>query len=138
MPEEAPVLRNITVREYMSPAPITVAPDTDIQEAIRLLLEHRISGMPVVDAHGNLVGMLSERDCMKVALDAAYHESAAGKVRDFMSPEVETVYLDDTVVELAERFYTKPFRRYPVIDEENRLVGIIARRDVLRALQRLW
>jgi predicted transcriptional regulator len=132
------MLRKITVRDYMTANLITFTPDMDIQEAINQLVAKKLSGATVVDEHGNLVGNLSERDCMKVALDAAYHEEMGGKVKEFMATDVKTVHADMSVVELAELFYQTPLRRYAVFDDENRLIGQITRRDVLRALQAIW
>jgi len=108
----------------------------DIMEAIRLLLENRISGAPVVDKLGNLVGMLSEKDCLRVALHAGYHGEWGGRVDEYMHPDVITVDSDTSVLDVAHRFIEGPYRRYPVM-KENRLLGQISRRDVLRAMQTL-
>lgn len=127
-----------TVRDYMAASLVTFTPDMDIQDAINLLVTKKISGAPVVDQHGNLVGILSERDCMKIALNAAYHEEMSGKVKEYMSTDVKTVDAEMNIADLAELFYREPLRRYPVFDDEGRLVGQISRRDVLRALQEAW
>lgn len=132
------MLRKITVRDYMTANLVTFSPDMDIEDAIEQLIDKRISGAPVVDEHGNLTGMLSERDCMQVALNLSYHEETGGKVRDFMSTDVKSVQSDMNIVELAELFYKTRLRRYVVFDDENRLIGQISRRDVLRALQAIW
>lgn len=132
------MVRKITVRDYMAANLVTFTPDMDIQDAIDALVTKKISGASVVDQRGNLVGMLSELDCMKVALNAAYHSEMGGKVKDFMSTEVKTVYADMNITDLAKLFYKEHMRRYPVFDDENRLVGQISRRDVLRALQSGW
>lgn len=131
------MLKRITVKDYMAANLITFTPDMDILDAINQLVEKKISGASVVDEQGNLVGMLSEKDCMKVALNASYHGEMGGIVSEFMTRDVKTVQADMSIVELAELFYSTPFRRYAVFDEENRLVGQISRRDVLRALQNL-
>lgn len=128
-------LRKITVRDYMAANLVTFTPDMDIQTAINELVGKKISGAPVVDQHGNLVGMLSEHDCMKVALNAAFHDEMGGKVREFMNADVKSVQAEMSVVELAELFYQTSLRRYAVFDHEHRLIGQISRRDVLRALQ---
>lgn len=130
--------RKNTVRDYMAASLVTFTPDMDIQDAINLLVTKKISGAPVVDQHGNLVGILSERDCMKIALNAAYHEEMSGKVKEYMSTDVKTVDAEMNIADLAELFYREPLRRYPVFDDEGRLVGQISRRDVLRALQEAW
>lgn len=132
------MLKKITVRDYMAANLVTFSPDMNILDAINELVCNKISGAAVVDKHGNLVGILSERDCMKVALNASYHGEMGGKVEEFMSCDVQTVQADMSIVELAKLFYTNRLRRYVVFDEENRLVGQISRRDVLRALQALW
>jgi CBS domain-containing protein len=115
---------------------VTVHPETDAYDAIALLLKHRISGMPVVDESGNLVGMLSERDCLKTLLDARYHNMPTALVKDLMSTEITTIRPDTGIVEIAELFLHRKFRRLPVVDK-GRLVGQVSRRDVLRAIQQV-
>jgi CBS domain-containing protein len=113
---------------------VTFKPETDVLDAVHTLVQHRIAGAPVVDDEGSLLGMLSEFDCMKVALNAGYHGIWGGPVRDFMSDGVETVDADMSIVDLAQVFIDKKFRRFPVM-QGTRLVGQISRRDVLRALE---
>ena len=130
-------LRNVKVREYMAANPVTVTPDMPILQAIHLLVEHRIAGAPVVDLRGNVVGMLSESDCLPVAIQASYHEELGGSVEEYMSKGIKTVDADDSIVELAEEFLKSKLRRFPVM-ERQRLVGQISRRDVLRALEKIY
>ena len=106
--------------------------DQSVLDAVHTLVEHRIAGAPVVDETGNLVGMLSELDCLKVVLQAGYHGDYGGPVRDFMTSDVQTVNAEMSIVDLAEKFLNSKFRRFPVMTE-NRLIGQISRRDVLRA-----
>ena len=127
-------LKSCLVKDYMSRTLVTFKPETNVLDAVHTLVEHRIAGAPVVDDAGNLVGMLSEFDCMKVALQAGYHEMYGGPVRDYMSENVETVNAEMSIVDLAQRFADKGYRRFPVTDK-NRLVGQVSRRDVLRALE---
>jgi CBS domain-containing protein len=126
-----------SVKDYMTASLITFTPDMDVLEAIRLLLENGISGAPVVDKLGNIIGILSERDCIKVALTAGYHGEKGGKVAEFMSRSVKTIDATASLMDVAKRFVTEPFKRYPVMDD-NRLAGQISRHDVLKALQDLW
>ena len=128
--------KSITVREFMAANLVTFTPDMEILRAINALVEKRISGATVVDEHGNVVGILSEQDCMKVALHAGYHGEPGGRVSEYMSTEVKTIDADTSILELAELFLKSPYRRYPVMDD-NRLVGQISRRDVLRAMEQL-
>lgn len=128
------MLRTIKVSDYMAANLITFKPEMEMRLAITYLVEKRISGAPVVDDHGNLVGVLSEQDCMKMALSAGYHEDLGGLVKEFMSTKVVTIDADTSILKLAQLFIDSPYRRYPVL-QNNRLVGQISRRDVLRALE---
>ena len=127
-------LRSCLVKDYMSKTLVTFKPDTNVLDAIHALVEHRIAGAPVIDDQGNILGMLSEFDCIKVALQAGYHGDYGGPVSDFMSRGVTTVNAEMSIVDLAQKFANEGYRRFPVTDN-NRLVGQISRRDVLRALE---
>lgn len=127
-------IRSGVVKDYMARTLVTFKPETDVLDAVHTLVQHRIAGAPVVDDEGNLLGMLSEFDCMQVALNAGYHGIWGGPVRDYMSDGVETVDADMSIIDLAQVFINKKFRRFPVM-QGTRLVGQISRRDVLRALE---
>jgi len=129
-------VKSIKVKDYMSGKLVTFKPDTDILDAIHTLVNRQITGAPVVDDHGTLVGMLSEFDCLDVVLAAAYHGHPGGPVSQLMTADVETVDADMSIIDLAELFKASGFRRYPVM-KDNRLVGQISRKDVLRALGKL-
>ena len=129
-------LKSALVRDYMAGRLVTFKPDTDVLDAIQELLHNRIAGAPVVDDQGVLIGMLSELDCLKVALNAGYYGDSGGPVSEFMTPDVETVDADMNIIDLAQKFLQYGYRRFPVL-RNNRLVGQISRRDVLRALGQL-
>ncbi|MBI2384293.1 MAG: CBS domain-containing protein [Gammaproteobacteria bacterium] len=130
------MLHSIAVKDYMAEAPLTFTPEMDVMEAIELMVENRFSGAPVLDKLGNIVGILSEKDCLKVALNASYHGTWGGKVGEFMSPNVVTVDADTSILDVARRFLETPYKRFPVLSD-NRLVGQISRGDVLRAIDTL-
>jgi len=115
---------------------VTFSPDTEIMDAMHSLLEHRITGAPVIDSRGELVGMLSEHDCIRCALNACYHGELGGRVGSVMTREVQTVEPDESILEVAEKLIGSPFKRF-VVMERNRVVGQISRRDVLRALDQM-
>lgn len=129
-------LKSCLVRDYMAGQLVTFKPDTDVMDAIHELVHHRIAGAPVVNDQGDLIGMLSELDCMKVALNAGYYGDWGGPVADYMTHDVESVDADMNIVDLAQKFLDSRFRRFPVL-RNNRLVGQISRRDALRALSEL-
>jgi CBS domain-containing protein len=129
------MLHSVTARDYMAAYLITFNTDTDVLEAVNLLLQYRISGAPVVDEQHHIIGIISEKDCLKAVLTAAYHEDLGVTVGDLMTPNVKSVDADMSIVEVAEKFLEDNVRRYPVL-EEGRLVGQISRRDILRAFIR--
>ena len=131
------MLEGKKVKHAMSGSLVTLRPEMDVLEAIRILMERRLSGAPVVDRIGNLVGMLTERDCMKIAMDAGYFSENGGQVAGFMCTDVETVDVDTSVIEVAERFIGSSYRRFPVL-KGGQVVGVVSRRDVLRLLERGW
>ncbi len=126
------MLHSVTARDYMATTLVTFTPDMDVLQAVKMLVEYKIAGAPVVDEKKHLVGMLSEKDCLKTVLSATYHDDLGATVGDLMTPNVEWVDADTSIVEIAEMFLEHNRRHYPVLDE-GRLVGKIARRDVLRA-----
>ncbi len=128
------MLHSVTVRDYMSAPLVTFSPDMDVLRAIHLLLENQITGAPVLDKLGNIVGYLSETDCLQVAMDASYHEDWGGKVGELMTPEAMTVESDASILQVARIFRNTSIKSLPVMDE-NRLVGRITRSDVLRAFE---
>ena len=123
----------ITVRDCMSHPVITLELDMDVLDASRTLIDKSISGAPVVDQQGELVGMLTEKDCFKTVLSAGYHGELGGKVSEYMSTDVETVSPDMNVLDLSELFLRSKYRRFPVMSG-NKLTGLIGRRDLLKAL----
>lgn len=128
---------SICVRDYMTTTLFTLQQSLEVLRAVRILVENDISGAPVVDESGKLVGILTERDCMRIDLEAGYYEDYGGRVEDYMSKDVISIGPDMSIVELAKRFIDAPYRRYPVV-KNDRLIGLISRRDVMRALDELW
>jgi len=129
------MLKSIKVRDYMTSDLVTFTADMDLFRAIDRLLVNQISGAPVLDERGNLVGLLSEGDCLKGILAGSYFEEVGGTVASVMTVVVETIDADADIVKAAEHFIRMRRRRLPVIDE-GRLVGQISRRDILRAMQK--
>jgi CBS domain-containing protein len=125
------------VRDFIANRLVSVGPETDIHEAIKLLISEQISGAPVVDDTGCLVGFLSEKDCFKVAFGTSYYQDRAGRVSDYMTRSVITVTADADIITVVEMFLRGPHRRFPVVLGD-RVVGVISRRDALRALVGLW
>lgn len=122
-----------TVADIMVTRLVAFAPDTNIHEAISILLDKRISGAPVVDATGAVVGMLSKKDCLRIVFSSKYHDDRGGPVSDYMSTPVETLDADQDLVSTVQHFLSSHFRRFPVL-RDGKLVGQVSRYDILQAL----
>lgn len=109
-----------------------LAPEMEINHAVAFLLEKRISGAPVLDETGELVGLLTKKDCFKAALNAAYYKQWGGTVAHYMTRDLHTLDAGLDIVSAAEIFLAQPYRRFPVL-REGRLVGLVSRSDLLAA-----
>ena len=105
----------------------------NIADAVSQLLEHRITGAPVLDAERNVIGFVSEQDCIKEMLNTAFYGDLTATVGDVMKRDVLTVEPEMPVAQLAEQLIIAKPRVYPVV-EAGSLIGIISRSDVLKAL----
>tara|TARA_B100000003_G_scaffold54180_1_gene47767 strand:+ start:411 stop:824 length:414 start_codon:yes stop_codon:yes gene_type:complete len=127
---------NYSIKEFMAKQLITFQSDTPIETAMESFLENKISGAPVLDDQGNLVGVLSEKDCMKTLFESSYYNNLGGFVKEYMSTDLKTINIHDTLSNVADEFIKSRFRRFPVM-EGDKLVGQISRRDILRAIVKL-
>jgi CBS domain-containing protein len=119
---------------------VTFSPETPLSEAMSVLLAKRVSGAPVVDADGLLVGMLSELDCLRVLSSDEFYagdHEGMGRVEAFMTPMAVTITPDTDVYGIAHYFLTKGVRRLPVVDADGRLIGQVSRRDLLRFIEEM-
>ncbi len=119
--------------DYMTRTLTQFLPEENIHAAAKTLLDQRISGAPVVDKSGQLVGVLSKKDCLQVVYNASYHKDWGGRVDEYMSREVHTIESGTDIVTVADLFVESNFRRFPVM-ENGQMVGQISRQDILRAL----
>ena len=120
----------LTAGAIMTPDLVTVRPEASIEQAIEMLLTGQISGLPVIDQAGHLVGVITEFALLAVAYDQRVKNHT---VSEHMTTELITVNFDDPIRRVADLCIVHRVRRLPVL-KDGRLVGIIARRDVLRAL----
>jgi len=115
---------------------ITFQLDTPIETAMESFLSNKISGAPVLDESGSLIGILSEKDCMRTLFESSYYNNLGGLVKEYMSNDITTVNIYDTLSDVVDLFMKSRYRRFPVVEGE-KLVGQISRRDVLRAIVQL-
>lgn len=146
-----------TVAEIMTTDVVTVSPETSLQEAIQILAEREISGLPVVNSQGDLVGVISETDLtwQETGVDTPpyimfldsviylqnpakhneeVHKALGQTVGDAMSDNPATVKANQQVREAARIMHGKKLRRLPVVDEESKLVGMITQGDVIKMM----
>ncbi len=124
----------IAVKDIMATKIITFKPDQNVHEVIDSLVENCISGGSVVDDDGNLIGIISEKDCLKTTIKSSYYDGMRALVSDLMSTSAQTVEAHESVHNTAQKFLDCHFRRFPVV-ENGKLIGQISRRDVLKAVQ---
>lgn len=132
-------LRAPSVTKYMTRDLITFTVDTEISEVIRTLLENRITGAPVLNERGEVVGLIDDKDCLKILVSAAYynHPVAKDTVGNYMSNVMKSISSHDNIVDVANIFLQTPYKRLLVKDDKGKLVGQVSRRDILRAIQEL-
>lgn len=122
------------VSEFMDTVVPTLAPDADILAAVDFLLAHHVTGAPVVDASGALVGMITETDCLRLLSTGHRADRPTGRVADFMTKNPITVPPHMDIYYAAGIFLSHSFRRLPVV-QNGAVVGAITRYDILRAIQ---
>jgi len=105
--------------------------DADIYEAIRIMVANNVTGLPVIDDEGLLVGVVTEKDVLTLLYNI---EDRPGRVADFMTPEVVAFEQDTDLSAIAESLCKNHFRRVPIL-EKGKLVGIVSRKDVIRYIK---
>ena len=115
----------------------TLRIDTSIRAAVSFLLQHRVTGAPVVDSDYKLLGILTEFDCLKLMSEGRSEDAdvPTGVVGDYMTTGVVTGRVDMDIYYVSGIFLRNRFRRIPIVDADNRLCGAITRFDILRAIQ---
>ncbi|MBH8552431.1 CBS domain-containing protein [Nostocaceae cyanobacterium CENA357] len=146
-----------TVADVMSHSPIVVRAETPLKEAVQIIAERRISGLPVVDDVGKLVGVISETDLMwqetgvtppayimfldsviylqnPATYERDLHKALGQTVGEVMSKNPVTITPDKTVKEAAQLMHDRSVNRLPVLDSEGQVIGILTRGDIIRAM----
>ena len=128
-----------SVQQYMATNLVTFTPDTPIMEAVQVLVEKRISGAPVLNDKKEVVGMIDDKDCLRVMIDRAYHNQPikANTVSSYMDSVMRSISSDSDILNVASIFLETTYKRLLVVDIRGKLVGQISRSDVLRAISDL-
>lgn len=127
------------VTRYMATQLVTFKPDQEVGTVIETLRKKQISGAPVLNEKNELIGIISEQDCLRVIIDSVYHNQPISKhrVEEYMNKEVVPVSINDDVVQVAHMFLKYRFRRFPVVDGKGVLKGLVSKRDILAAAQKI-
>lgn len=123
------------VSDVMSKRPAALRAGTELTAAVDTLLKLKLTGMPVIDASEQVVGFLSEQDCLRSLIVSSYHCEGSPLVDDLMHKEVLSVRPDDALMDVAELMIKQKPKVYPVVDVDGRLVGMLHRGQVLGALK---
>jgi CBS domain-containing protein len=125
-----------TARDCMTRIPCIFHPEQDVYEAIDLLVRQHASGAPVVDDEKRLVGILTEKDCLRVMSSTTWGELAPGTVANYMSPVRAVIEVHQDLFTVAHTFLANNYPSLPVC-ENGRLVGTVSRQGVLKGIQTL-
>lgn len=121
----------VRAKDIMSTKVTTVHEYANVMDVIKLLVEHNVTGLPVVDDSGRLLGMVTEKDILMLLL---YDPNVKGKtVTDLMTTEIIHFDEDENLMKIFETLVQSNFRRVPILSE-GRLVGIVSRRDIIKFL----
>lgn len=130
------MLQSVNLRDYMLTNPVKVRMDDNIHDAMQVIIDNKISGLCVIDEEDNLVGILSELDCLRAVLGAIYNQGTVGPVRDYMSSEnLVVAHPNEDIVDVAQDMLLKNKRRRPVV-EDGKLIGQITCRQLLSAVKK--
>ncbi len=131
VPERQPIL----VSDYMATELITFKAEQTISEVIEVLVHNRISGGPVINDKNELIGVISEGDCLKEVVKGKYDNIPilSGTVKEHMATNVISISYETNIFEAAQMFLNRRLRRFPVI-KYGKLIGQISQKDVLKAV----
>ncbi len=127
-------MKSVKVSDYMVNYVLSVEEETDLFKAIGLMLKHKIASVPVIGEQGEIVGMLSQWDCLKHILAGSYSEEIGGVVKDLMDPTVHTVSPNDDIVDVAAAMTSKGWHLSLPVVESGKLIGTIGCPDILEAI----
>ncbi|MFH6768399.1 CBS domain-containing protein [Gaetbulibacter aquiaggeris] len=124
----------LRVSDYMTRNLVTFKADQPLEEVINAIIKHRISGGPVVNEKNELIGIISETDCIKEISESRYHNLPMNNhtVENYMVKDVETIDGNMNIFDAANKFLESKRRRFPIV-ENGKLVGQISQKDILKA-----
>lgn len=130
------MVESFRIKDFMNSKPVTVLPDASIAEVVKLTLKHKVSGVIVIDESKNLLGMISELDCLREMSGSIYHEgrnASSLSAKDIMTKEVMTVSPDAQLFDVMTSMLNQRQRRRPVVDN-GKVIGQVTCRQLLKII----
>lgn len=130
------MLQSVNLRDYMLSNPVKVRASDNLMDAMQVIIDNKVSGVCVVDEEQNLVGILSELDCLRGVLGAIYNNGSVSNVGDYMATDnLVVAHPNEDIVDVAQDMLLKNKRRRPVV-ENGKLIGQITCRQLLTAVKK--
>lgn len=128
------------ITKYMATDLITFTPETDVIEVIRTFLNNNISGAPVLNEKKEVVGLIDDKDCLRLLIDSVYHNEpiANTTVKSYMTSVMKIIDVGANVVDAAKIFLETKYKRLLIINKEGKLIGQISRHDILQAIETIY
>lgn len=126
----------LRVSDFMDKSWPTIAMETNILQALNIICDNEVTGLIVVDRDMRVLGLVSEKDCLKYTLDLKYYNHGPGTVGDYMAKSLITIRPSDSLMYTAELFIKNHFQIYPVV-EDGFLKGVVTRRMLVKEIQKM-
>ena len=127
-------MHSLKVKDYMTLQAVTFTKDMSLTAALDKVMQSVTLGGPVINENEKVIGFLSEQDLLDKLVKASYHFQDTHSVEECMHDDVLSVSPEMSIIELADMMQIGKPKMYPVVDDKEKLVGVITRRDVLRAI----
>lgn len=126
------------ISDFMSEEVVSFHASTPVSVFIETLIKNNFVSAPIVDSDNILLGMLTEKDCLKGYLNSQFNESLSGLVSEFMSTDLAVLYPTDSIFKVVDKFMIVDCRMLPVVDPlTNELLGIISRHGAIKVISKL-
>lgn len=129
------MMSHITAGEMMVSNLKTLSPEMDVLDALDVLLRNNISGAPVVDSNHRFLGSFSEKSCVRYVVDTAYEQMPSSNLMAFVDTSPPVIGINTSFLTIAQTFLDAACRRLPVLDDNQKLLGQISRRDLMREVK---
>jgi CBS domain-containing protein len=128
------MLDSIQIDDFMTISPVIFSPETELYEAVHILLENKVTGGTVLDEEGHVLGVVSEMDLLKALENVSYYNEGGGKVGDYMTTEVVAIEEHMNIFDVANKLLELKIRRLPVV-RHGKFAGQVSCRSILQAMK---